>query len=87
MRESSLSESRIALTTGSLNGTSSAFSVSTNRLGSSRSFVGRSSVTNMYISSGDTGLTPTFTLSPIQNRVRTISGGRGMTARQTHWPM
>ena len=48
---------------------------------------GRSSVTNMYISSRDTGLTPTFTLSPIHIRVRTISGGRGMTARQTHWPM
>ena len=86
MREPSLSESRIAFTSGSLNGTRSA-SAFDDLLGSSRSFVGRSSVTNMYISPADTGLTPTFTLSPIQNRVRTISAGRGMTARQTHWPM
>ena len=47
-----------------MKGAISAAAVVRKRAGSMRSFFGRSSVTNMYISSRDTGLTPTLTLWP-----------------------
>jgi hypothetical protein len=48
-----------------------------------RSFVGRSSVTKTYISSCETGLTPTFTFCPNHIVAQAISAGRGTTARHT----
>ena len=51
------------------------------------SFSGRASVTNIYMWLGDTGLTPALTAPPSHIRGRTMSAGRGSTARQTTWPM
>ena len=65
IRELSLSESWIAFTVGSLNGARSRLQNLDKLAGSTKSFAVRSSVTNIYISSRDTGLTPTLTLWPI----------------------
>ncbi len=77
----------MALTMGAAKGAIIAFSKVRKLPGSMKSFVGRSSVTNMYISSRETGLTPTLTLSPSHMIGALTSAMRGTTARHTHCPV
>ncbi|MCY1381032.1 hypothetical protein D9M69_689020 [compost metagenome] len=51
------------------------------------SLVGRSSVMNMYMCVFETGLTPILMCSSSHMRGRMTVSGRGITARQTPWPM
>ncbi len=65
MRDLSLSDLRIDLTSGDGKLREQRLQRRREMAGSTWLFSGRSSVTNMYISSLETGLMPTLTLSPI----------------------
>jgi hypothetical protein len=54
--------------------------------GSTITLSSRSSVTNKYISSFDTGLRPVLILGPSHMLARSMPGVRGSTARHTAWP-